>query len=211
MGNPIMTPGQGFFTQGLDRTAPVYQDSTKEAGQTADILAGAPLALLGTDIGTGDEAGKLHTAPVAANDGFYGVSSSNINILLGRTSLGEFEAKRANAEIQGRFIVRKSVFLNSAFAQVEINPFVMFPATTDRGKLLHAVTIRSSGNDVVDQPLTNSAVKQVMKWLIAGGGQAGAQGFESVARIVSVSDDATEAELELLGSQKTFATFADGT
>lgn len=206
-GVPVMTDGQGFFVPGMDRTAPVMQDSTKFVGKTADILAGAPLALLGTDIGVGDERGKLHTDPANTTDTFYGVSSSNINILLGRTSLGEFESKKANAELMGRFTIRQSVFLDSNFAQTTVNPFATFPVAVDVGKLVHALNKDGAGADITDVTLTGSASKPILKWVVDGtGGGGSAEGFENVARIVALSDDGSEVELELTGAQVAFAT-----
>jgi len=207
--NPVATAGQGFFTSGMEPTQRGLSDSTKFVGITADVVMGMPLAMLGATLGAGDEQGKLHSNPSnVALDIFYGVSAANINNLSGRVSLGEYEAKRADVWQTGRYIIRQSVFLNSQNQEITINPFEgTFPKIADISKFVHALNVNTGPADIVDVPLTGSATKPVLKWVIAaapanGGGTAA--GFFEVAQIVSATGDLTggnssECELWLQG------------
>jgi hypothetical protein len=215
MTNPIATAGQGFFTNGIEPTWRGQSDSTKFVGATADVVAGAPIAMLGAGLGAGDEQGKLHTAPANAADMFYGISASNINNLFGRVSLGEFEAKRADVWNTGRYTIRRSVYLNASNQEVAIDPFVSggFPKVADIGKAVHAIdyTDTTAGppmTNVADLALTGSALKAVLKWVLATGAAAQTGGtnggFFKVAQVVSATGDlaagdSSECELSIPG------------
>ena len=199
MTNPIVTAGQGFFANGLEPTLRGIADATKFVGLTADAEMGSPIAILGASLGAGDEQGKLHTNPSnAGQDAFYGVSASNINNLLGRVSLGEFEAKRADVWRTGQYIVRRSVFLNANNQEVTISPFDgTFPKVADIGKAVHALNYTTGPTEIVDTALTGSATKPVLKWVLAAaaartGGTAA--GFFQVAQVVGATGDLTAGE-----------------
>jgi hypothetical protein len=181
MSKQIVTAGQGVFPWGVDPRNRVLVDSTRSVVVTGqELVAGKPLALDGST--TAANVGKLKSA-AAAGDIFYGLSSSNLNTLYGNVSLGEWTSVRANAELQGIYTVRQSVFLDSNGDEVTINPFEAgvwdggadFPQANDVGALLAAkvVTIETElggGSHLAWTPSTGAT----------------GNGFDEVAVIVDV-------------------------
>ena len=179
MSKQIVTAGQGVFPWGVDPRNRVLVDSTRSvvtSGQ--EIVAGAPICMNGA---TGNFAGMLKST-AGAGDLFYGLSSSNLNSLYGKVSLGEWTAVRANAELQGIYTVRNSVFLDANGDEVTVSPFEAaawtggadFPTTTDIGEILDAKLVVSQDADLAGTHL---------KWAPAG---ATGFGFPAVAVIVDV-------------------------
>lgn len=206
MALPTVTPGQGVFTFGIDPTSRLMVDSTKPASTTAEIVAGYPIAL------DQSAASLTDNCTWTTSDIFYGVSSSNVNTLAGRTSLGEFEANKVNAELIGRYKIRKSVFLNSAGAEVTASPFLTnagaasWPTTADIGKTLAAIAVTIA--DTNDAFYGSGATTKLV-WCVAtsgtnnGFGPVTANGFSHIGTITDVSSDtaATEVEIMLTGAR----------
>ena len=184
MSKQIVTAGQGVFPWGVDPRNRILVDSTRSVVSSGqELVAGAPLAMDGT--ATAANVGKLKTV-AEAGDLFYGLSSTNLNTLYGTVSLGEWNSVRANAELQGIYTVRQSVFLDAAGDEVTVNPFedgvwggavADYPTTTDIGALLHAKL-------VTDALLPGGPH---LKWTPASG--ATGAGFNNVAVIVDVRDE----------------------
>jgi len=200
MANAKQTPGQSVFGFGIDPTARVLVDSTKFIDGAAEAVGGFPVALIAATQ-------KLHTIASAAGDQFYGALSSDINKYAGRVGLGEFEAKKANAELIGRYTIRRAKFTDSDGDEVTAVPFcddtggASFPVAADVGKNVHVVQVTVADAD--DAFNTTS----MLKWVVEGGSTS-VNGFEDVAKLVNVSDDGEEVELAL--NQK-FANYANFT
>lgn len=184
-GLPIQTPRQSIFGDSVAVLADILRDATKFLATTAEVVPGLPAALGG---GAADpNVGKLKAAP-DADDMFYGVFIAlPINTFLGRTSLGEMEAKKATVEVQGRLVVRDAVYQTSVGTQETISPFDTLPTVADVGKLLDAI--------VVVPGATNPFTTNILKWRLHT--TVGA-GFGEVAMLTGVSDDQTEFEIQLL-------------
>ena len=197
MAKSYVSSGQGIFVFGIDPTQRIAIDSTKELTVTADAVAGFPLALVATT-------GKLNSTTAASGDCFYGASSSNINSLVGRVSLENWTAARANAELMGRYTIRPSVFLDSVQTELTAQPFAIAAGTArtilagDVGKRIHAVVIT-----VGDSAATNAFNGVTMlKWAVDGDGGTAA-GFENVGRIVALRDNG-EVEIWLDGTMPSY-------
>jgi hypothetical protein len=177
-------------------------DSTRSIVATGqEIVAGMPLALDGTV--TAADIGKLKST-ATSGDIFYGASSSNVNRLYGQTTLGEFQAIRGNAELQGIYSVRKSVFLDANGEEVTINPFedgvwdggADFPQPNDVGTILAAKLV------TVEAEL---GAGSHLKWTPSTG--ATGNGFDAVAVIVDVRGDDEEVDIMLPNVLVAFGAF----
>lgn len=201
MAKPLVTPGQGTFVFGIDPTNRIMVDATKPITVTSEAVGGYPAALI-------NATGATNSNASAANDLFYGASASDINQFSGRTTLGEFEAKKGLNELIGRYTIRRSVFLDSNGDEVTAVPFsdgsggASFPATTDVGKAIHALRV------TVSDALDAFNGTEMLKWVVATGSAAktggSAKGFFAVGQIVAVSDDATEVEIMLTGKTEDY-------
>jgi hypothetical protein len=144
-------------------------------------------------------AGLLKSS-AGAGDLFYGLSSSNLNTLYGKVSLGEWTSVRANAELQGIYTVRNSVFLDGNGDEVTVSPFTAgvwaggdFPGTDDIGALVSAQAI-------ADVPLGAT----VLKWLPSTAATGGS-GFKDVAVVVDVRGEEVDIMLpNVLAAYKSF-------
>jgi len=191
MSKPVVTPNQGVFTWGVDPRNRIMVDSTRSVVATGqELVAGCPIALDGT--ATAANAGKLKST-ATTGDVFYGLTSTNVNDLYGKSSLGEFSGVRANAELQGLYTVRESVFLDANGDEVTINPFedgvwqggADFPTgPEDIGTIMHAKLVTSE---------TELGPVTMLKWT-PGGASTGA-GFRNVGMIVDIRD--TEVDIML--------------
>ncbi len=190
MALPIQTPRQGVFGDSVAVAASVLRDGTKLAAETAEIVPGFP-AVLG--VAADVDKGKLKSTPDAL-DVFYGAFIQlPINVLLGRTSLGEVTAQRGTVERIGRIRVRDAVFQDSSGtgSETTIKPFFGGdPNTTNVGELVDAREVAAGPS--ADNPFTTA----LLKWQLAS--VAAGTGFNNIAFITDVSDDGTEVELELL-------------
>jgi hypothetical protein len=197
MAKQIVTAGQGVYPWGVDPRNRVLVDSTRSVKTTGqEIVAGAPLAMDGT--ATADAGALKSTAE--SGDLFYGLSSSNLNTLFGKVSLGEWTSVRANAELQGIYTVRNSVFLDANGDEVTVSPFEGgvwaggdFPSTNDIGALV-------SAKEVTDATLGGDH----LKWTTGGGVTAGS-GFKEIAVIVDVRGE--EVDIMLPNKLSAFAAF----
>ena len=190
MARAVVTPGQSYFAPGIVARQRILVDSTKEVSLLAanEFVQGFPLAL----DGNGTDQGKLKTQTDHAADVFYGACSTNINRLRGEISLGETTSKRANAELQGIYTIRKSVFLDASNNETAINPFTGFggaggfPVATDVGKVLDAI-------EVTSEAALGSIT--ILKWGVGSGSNTG---FMDVALILEVRED-EEVDILLTG------------
>lgn len=193
MAKSYVSSGQGVFVFGIDPTNRVALDSTKELTVSAEVVAGYPLALVGAT-------GKLNSTTAASGDCFYGASSSNINSFVGRVSLENWTAARANAELSGRYTIRPSVFLDSVQVEQTAYPFAVAAGTTrtilaaDVGKKIHAVVVTVAGSASTDAFYGTT----MLKWAVDGDGGTAA-GFEDAGRIVALRDNG-EVEIWLNGT-----------
>ena len=190
---PIQTERQGIFTDSVAVLSSVQRDATKLLISTANVVPGLPAAMVrGATPATGLQ-GQLNSVADATGgeeDLFYGVFINlPVNTLLGRTSLGEFEAKRATVELQARIIVRDARFQNTTGGETIIIPFDgALPTVADIGKKLHAV-------NVTDAAFAGGP--NLLKWHIEGS-TTGVTGFEDIAVLVGVSDNSPITEFEIL-------------
>lgn len=185
-GLPIQSPRQSVFGDSCAVLADIMRDATKFLVSTAEVVPGLPAAL---GVGAGDaNVGKLKADPDTA-DVFYGVFINlPINSFLGRTSLGEMEAKKATVLQQGRLLARDAVFQTSTGTQDTIKPFLgTVPTTGDVGTLLDAVEVAPGA----DNPFTTT----ILKWQLH---TAAGNGFTKCAMLTGVSDDSTEFEINIL-------------
>jgi len=198
MTKSYVSSGQGIFVFGIDPTNRIAVDSTKELTAAAECVAGYPLALIAAT-------GKLNTTASATGDMFYGASSSNINSLVGRVSLENWTAARANAELMGRYTIRPSVFLDSVQTETTAHPFCKATAnrtvlTSDVGKSIHAIVATVAGGTNATDAFFGVTM---LRWAIDGDGDTVA-GFENVGRIVAVRDN-QEVEVLLNGASVNYS------
>lgn len=185
MSKQIVTAGQGVFPWGVDPRNRILVDSTRSVKTTGqELVAGFPIAMDGSAVAA--DAGKIKST-AGAGDLFYGLTSTNANTLYGKTSLGEFTSTRANAELQGIFTVRKSVFLDADGNEVTVNPFednvwtggADFPTGPDDiGTVLAAKLVTVE---------TELGAGSHLKWTPQSG--ATGTGFREVAVIVDIRDE----------------------
>lgn len=198
MSTQIVTAGQGVYPWGVDPRNRILVDSTRTVVSTGqELVAGMPICM--DSATSGVTTGQLKSTAVTG-DLFYGLTSTNMNTLYGKVSLGEWNAIRANAELQGIYTVRKSVFLDSAGNEVTINPFTAgawdggadFPQLGDVGAILSADLI------AVEAEL---GAGNHLKWIPSTLSVSG--GFADVAVIVDVRGE--EVDIMLPNVLKNFA------
>lgn len=195
MALPIQTPRQAIFSDSAAILTEIMKDSTKLLISTAEVIPGLPCAMAAGATPAADR-GKLTSIP-GTDDIFYGVFVSlPINTTLGRTSLGEMEAKRSNALLNGRLVVRNAVFQASDGSEQTIAPFDVLPTKDNIGSTLDALVVAPGA------PANPFAVN-IMKWRIAASG--GGAGFANIAVLTGVSDDQTEFEIWLPGLVAVYA------
>ena len=189
MANAYTSENQSIFVFGIDPTARLAVDSTKELTVAAECVAGYPLVLVAAT-------GKLNTTSAATgNDVFYGISSSNINEFVGRVSLENWTAARANAEMAGRYTVKPSVFLDSTQAEVTAYPFCAANgaaatiSTSDVGKAVSAALV--TVNNAADAFNGHTMLKLTVA-------TSGFTGCVNIGRVVAVRGTAgTKVEVEI--------------
>lgn len=201
-GLDLVTAGQGTFVFGIEPTARILVDSTKGITVTAEAAGGFPVALIATSA-------RLDTNPTAVADMFYGALSSDVNKFSGRVSLGEFEAKKVNAELLGRYTIRRSRYTDSNGDEVVASPFSAlaangaaaassFPVQADIGKSLDAIRVLVTDSaDAFD-------AETMLKWAV-GDGSTSVGGFAAVAKLINVSDSGEEVEIQLSGIFSNFS------
>lgn len=189
---PTITAGQGPVTPAVSPTARIMVDSTKTA-DTTEIAAGYPASL---DVSAG-----LVSAQCGASDIAYGMFSSDINTLYGRTSLGEFNAVRPNCELAGRYTIRQAVYPDSSG-----NELTAYPITNEDASASEWSTV--AVGDILAAVLNTSSIsgdafngKSMLRWVPNA---ASGAGYAAVASVVSKSEDGTEVEIVLTGHAQAY-------
>jgi hypothetical protein len=187
----MQTPGQGVFGDSLTLLSRTQEDASKLVATAANVVPGAPAALAGGDDTVAP--GKLVSVlSGSAQDMSYGVFvNPPANSVYGRQTLGEFDAKRADVLLQGNVLIRDCVYMDVT-TQVEttISLWDVKPTAADIGKGVGVIEVAdgfATGTDMLKWTVTNIAT--------ADFGTAAAP----IAKLVGVSDDATEFELAILG------------
>lgn len=192
MTRPIQTPGQGVFGDSLTLLSRTQEDASKQVAISANVVPGAPAMLVGG--GDSTAPGKLDSKLSGdAADSAYGVFvNPPANSVYGRQTLGEFDAKRADVLLQGNVLIRDCVYMDVTTAsETTITLWDVKPTAADIGKGVGVIEVAdgfATGVDMLKWTVTNMAT--------ADFGTAAAP----IAKLVSVSDDATEFELAILGA-----------
>jgi hypothetical protein len=207
MAKAVTTPGQRFFTFGLQPRTELFSDSTRLVVTSAanQFVAGFPICM---DATSADQ-GKIKSAIPTASDGdlFYGASGTNINNELGRTSLGEFEARRAVAKLHGIFTISPSVFLDASGSEVTINPFGDgtssngLPVATDVGKALYVQLVTPTAGE--QAALGLPATPSILKWVLTAPVATSAtfttvSGGTTLAVVATVLDVREDSEVDVM-------------
>jgi len=196
---PIQTPRQGIFADSCAVLFEVTVDATKNLAGTAALVPGLPLALGG---GQDANVGNLKSAAVSG-DRTYGVGVDlPINNLMGRTPLGDFGSPKGKTLLQGRIRVRnfraQRTNASGVTEEDEVSPWTgTVPTIADAGSLLDAAVVDTSVDPDTEAGdlKTNPFQVSILKWQLNGNG---GNGFAKVARLLSVSDDGSEFEIEVL-------------
>lgn len=186
MANPVATPGQGIFNSGYSPRSVILEDASREVSTAVanEFVMGFPVAL----DGNATDQGKIKSVTDNAADRFLGVCASHVNVLRGKTSLGEFTANRIAVALQGIVTIRRTVLLDSTGTEVTISPFTSFsgtngfPVATDIGLNVEAIEVTSEAA---------LGSKSILKWGIGAGSSTG---FTNVAMILDVRLSGTDGE-----------------
>jgi len=195
MARPMETPGQGVFGDSLTVLSRTQEDASKLVVTAANVVPGAPACLTGGNAATAANRGKLHSIVSSSQDIFYGAFvNPPANSVYGRSTMGEFDAKRADVLLQGNILVRDCVYMDVTTAlETTISLWNAKPVAGDVGKPVWVFEV-----------VNGFAVgTNMLKWSITKAAPNNSEGFgetiSPVAKLVGISDDATEFELSIVG------------